>query len=140
MVRRLPPSRSMRSMEPSFWLGTPMSVQYKWPAAASMTMPSGWRQFSTSSLRSLPSGLTVRMRLPLRSSTYSRPSAAGVGWFMAILVGGEGGSGRAAREIGRAVLGEGGARQGDGQYVLAQVLQDVDAHLGPWRSEEHTSE
>src|SRR5476649_1234779 len=131
MVQRLLASRSMRSMAPSFWLGTPMSVQYKWPAAASMTMPSGWRQLSSSSLRSLPSGWTVRMRLPLRSSTYSRPSAAGEGWFMAFLVvvGGwrRGRLGRGMGEVGRPVFGEGGARLA--RFRAVQARQEDGAFL-----------
>src|SRR5439155_1093102 len=41
MIVRFFPSRSARSIEPSSRLGTPMFVQYTWPARVSMAMPSG---------------------------------------------------------------------------------------------------
>src|SRR5580704_4112048 len=78
MVVRFKPSRFERRIEPSFTLGLPMLVQYKWPAAISMASPSGsFLPSSTSVVRPVPSGLADSTRPAARSRKNSRPTSAG---------------------------------------------------------------
>src|SRR6202000_2728058 len=73
IVLRFCPSRSARSMEPSFAAGFPMLVQKMCPAATSTATPSGYLQSVTMTLRSEPSGFSETTRSLLSSRRNKRP-------------------------------------------------------------------
>src|SRR4029077_16268596 len=70
------PSRSDRRMEPSFALGLPMFVQYRYPDATSATSPSGiFLPTSHMVFRSEPSGLADSTRPADASRKKRRPGS-----------------------------------------------------------------